>query len=107
MRNPLHHCLIVTARRIAAIPRSVAIMLIGLYQATLSPDHGPLRWLYPHGCCLHEPTCSEYGKQVIAERGVLIGSWLTLKRLLTCNPWSAPSPERAMDISSAHTKTGS
>ena len=74
--------------------------MIGLYQATLSPDHGPLRGLYPHGYCRHEPTCSEYGKLVINEKGLLIGSALLLKRILSCNPWSRLSEKKILKIMS-------
>lgn len=74
--------------------RKLLIFLIGLYQQTLSPDHGPLKDLYPYGYCRHEPTCSEYSKQVIASRGALIGSLLTIKRVLSCNPFAKPSDEK-------------
>jgi putative component of membrane protein insertase Oxa1/YidC/SpoIIIJ protein YidD len=76
------------------IPRSVAVGLMSVYQFTLSPDHGALKGLYPHGYCRHHPTCSMYGKRVIAERGLIIGGLLTIGRVLTCNPWSKPSKEK-------------
>ena len=76
------------------LPRTLLIGLIDLYQATLSPDHGPLRHLHPYGFCRHEPTCSQYAKQVLRERGVIRGLVLTIRRLLTCTPWKKPSEER-------------
>ncbi|MBM3231614.1 membrane protein insertion efficiency factor YidD [Candidatus Peregrinibacteria bacterium] len=79
-------------------PRLIALQLIRLYQATLSPDHGPLRHLYPYGVCRHEPTCSEYGKNVIGNRGLAIGGVLTLKRILICNPWKEPDAAKVMKI---------
>jgi hypothetical protein len=81
------------------LPRSVLIAAITLYQQTLSPDHGPLRHLWRYGYCRHEPTCSEYGKRIIGERGAIVGSLLTARRLLTCHPWRKPSPERIMSAS--------
>lgn len=76
------------------LPRNFLILLINLYQATLSPDHGPLRHLHPHGFCRHEPTCSEFGKKMLERRGAIVGSLLTAKRILRCNPWTTPDPEK-------------
>lgn len=75
-------------------PRSLAIRAINFYQATLSPDHGPLKSLHPFGYCPHTPTCSDYGKQVITQRGLIIGGMLTFRRILTCHPWTKPHPDR-------------
>ncbi|MDD5751060.1 MAG: membrane protein insertion efficiency factor YidD [Candidatus Peribacteraceae bacterium] len=91
MRNPL---LILWL-----LPRKAVVMLITLYQQTLSPDHGPLRHLWRYGYCRHEPTCSEYGKGIILKRGLMIGGFLTIARLLTCHPWRTPSTERIMRAS--------
>ncbi len=62
--------------------------LIRLYQATLSPDHGWNKARYPHGYCRFYPTCSEYGRQAILRHGALRGSWLALRRIIRCHPWS-------------------
>lgn len=70
-------------------PRRVAVKLIDLYQQFLSPDHsfwGKQR--FPYGYCKFTPTCSEYGKQVIAKKGLLIGAPKALWRILRCNPCS-------------------
>lgn len=55
------------------------IGLIRLYQMTLSPFIGR--------SCRYTPTCSNYGIEAIRKHGPLKGSWLTLKRVLSCNPW--------------------
>ena len=55
------------------------IGLIKLYQITLSPLIGR--------ACRYTPTCSNYGIEAIRKHGPLKGSWLTLKRVLSCNPW--------------------
>lgn len=55
------------------------IGLIKLYQITLSPFIGR--------SCRYTPTCSNYGIEAIQKYGPLKGSWLTLKRVLSCNPW--------------------
>lgn len=66
------------------LPRRIAISLISVYQKTLSLDHGPLRRLFPDGMCVHRETCSEYGKRMIAERGLWKGSFMTLGRIVRC-----------------------
>ncbi len=70
------------------LPSNFLVVLIDLYQATLSPDHGPLKVLYPYGFCRHEPTCSMYAKEVLREQGTFVGTLLTLCRLARCNPWT-------------------
>lgn len=67
--------------------RVFAVKAIRLYQRTLSPDHGPLRRLYPDGYCRFSPTCSQYTADAIEKYGFLRGSGLGLWRILRCNPW--------------------
>jgi uncharacterized protein len=90
MRNLLHH--------IVRLPRNLIVHLITGYQHTLSPDHGPLRHLYPYGYCRHSPTCSEYAKDVMQKRGVLIGLPLSIWRIAGCNPFAKPSQKRLLEV---------
>ncbi len=76
------------------LPRRLAIATVKLYQATLSPDHGPLQSLHPHGFCRHHPTCSDYGISVLRRRGFVVGSLLSIIRIVSCNPWKKPSDEK-------------
>lgn len=73
------------------------LVLIRLYQCTLSLDHGLLKGLYPHGYCQFQPTCSQYMYEAIEKHGVLRGIALGTWRILRCNPWakggSDPVPE--------------
>lgn len=62
-----------------------ALWLIGVYQQTLSPDHGPLRVFFPRGVCRYEPTCSNYMAQAIT-RYEWRGLWIGLRRLIRCHP---------------------
>jgi len=79
-------------------PRSAAIAALTAYQHTLSPDHGPLRQLYTYGYCRYEPTCSEYGKRKLRERGFILGTLLLVGRVLSCHPFRHPSDEKLRKI---------
>lgn len=72
-------------RKITTFP---FIVLITIYQKTLSPDHSLLKSLHPHGFCRYYPTCSEYTKLSLKKRGVIIGLAKGFYRILRCNPWS-------------------
>jgi putative membrane protein insertion efficiency factor len=37
--------------------------------------------------CRFNPTCSQYGLEAVEKYGAVKGGWLTLKRLLRCNPF--------------------
>ncbi|MBR2773675.1 MAG: membrane protein insertion efficiency factor YidD [Selenomonadaceae bacterium] len=55
------------------------ITLIKIYQRWLSPLKAP--------CCRFVPTCSAYALDALTKYGWAYGGWLTLKRLLRCNPF--------------------
>lgn len=78
--------------------RKMTVFLIRLYQKTFSPDHGLIAAWHPYGFCRHHPTCSEFARQALESHGVLRGSFLTLKRLLSCHPWAEPDGERLRAI---------
>ena len=56
------------------------ITFIRFYQRWISPAF-PAR-------CKYYPTCSAYALLAMKSKGVLVGSALTLWRLVRCNPWS-------------------
>lgn len=74
--------------RVKKIIRAPFIAIIRLYQRTLSPDHGPLKALFPGGYCKYTPTCSEYTKLAIERYGVIFGTLKGIWRVLRCNPFS-------------------
>lgn len=41
-----------------------------------------------HDKCKFIPTCSNYGIEAINKFGAIKGSYLTLKRILRCNPFN-------------------
>lgn len=61
--------------------RRMIITLIRGYQYLISP-------LAPQ-TCRFTPSCSHYACEVLAKHGVVKGGWLSIKRLLRCNPWNA------------------
>lgn len=73
------------------VPRDIELILIKLYQKTLSLDHGLMGKANPNlRACKFIPTCSEYGYGVIDKYGVIKGNFLAIKRVLKCNPWAKP-----------------
>ena len=58
-------------------------VLIGLLKAwrlTISPLYGNV--------CRYYPSCSAYALRAVEFHGAVQGSWLTVRRLLRCHPWS-------------------
>lgn len=57
------------------------VALLAVYKRLISP-------LLPPACKFH-PTCSEYARDAVVRYGVARGSWLAMRRLLRCRPFSA------------------
>ena len=74
-----------TISKILALP---LVLLVIIYQKALSPDHGVLKALRPHGFCKFYPTCSEYARQVLLTAGI-IGLPKIIYRLISCRPGTA------------------
>lgn len=70
------------------LPRLPVLWAIKVYQKTISPDHGFYKRLFPNGYCRFYPSCSQYGHEVIKKRGLIVGSFKTMWRILRCNPWN-------------------
>jgi hypothetical protein len=64
------------------------IIFLKVYQKTLSLDHGPLKFLFPHGYCKYYPSCSQYAVLSLKKYGVK-GLYKSIKRVLSCTPASA------------------
>lgn len=74
--------------------RQLLIALIKVYRLTLSP------YLGQH--CRFSPTCSCYGIEALERHGALRGTWLTLRRLGRCHPWSAGGYDPVPDPGHTH-----
>ena len=55
------------------------LAIIKFYQNFISP-------LLP-STCRYTPTCSEYAKQSLVKHGLIRGSFISVKRIIKCNPW--------------------
>tara|TARA_B100000989_G_scaffold246037_1_gene193191 strand:- start:222 stop:461 length:240 start_codon:yes stop_codon:yes gene_type:complete len=59
----------------------ILIKLIKIYKFLISP-------LIGHSC-RYLPTCSDYCIEALKTYGLLKGLFLSLKRILSCNPWGS------------------
>ncbi|KPP98422.1 MAG: membrane protein insertion efficiency factor YidD [Bacteroidetes bacterium HLUCCA01] len=77
--------------------------LVRAYQLMISPYFPP--------SCRYTPTCSHYAIQALDKHGALKGSWLAIKRIGRCHPWSdggydpVPEPENARSGTPGETST--
>lgn len=55
------------------------VLLVRGYQLLISP-------LLP-ATCRYSPSCSQYTLEALKKHGLFKGGWLSLKRIVSCNPW--------------------
>jgi putative membrane protein insertion efficiency factor len=53
---------------------------VRLWRRIISPLYGDV--------CKYHPTCSAYGLRALEVHGAIRGSWLTIRRIGRCHPWS-------------------
>ncbi len=68
-------------RTLGKVITTPLIWLIVLYQRFVSPMRPPT--------CRYYPSCSAYAVTALRRFGPLKGTWLALRRLGRCHPWSA------------------
>ncbi len=83
-------------------------LLIGLlkaYRLVISPLYGNV--------CRYYPSCSAYALRAVQVHGAVRGSWLAVRRLLRCHPWSPGgydpvpgTPEFAAEIAEQALRAG-
>ncbi|MEI6806122.1 MAG: membrane protein insertion efficiency factor YidD [Myxococcaceae bacterium] len=91
--------LISAFRHLFPLPKKIAVFLIRSYQRLISPLIGPR--------CRFYPTCSEYGKMAFEKHNFAFACFLTIKRLLRCQPLCEggfdPVPEKKNDRKQSRT----
>jgi putative membrane protein insertion efficiency factor len=60
-------------------PKYLFILIIKFYKVAISPILPP--------SCKHHPTCSDYAVEAIEKYGIFKGSYLSILRILKCNPF--------------------
>ena len=71
----------------------VRLLLIGLlraYRLLISPLYGQV--------CRYHPSCSAYALEAVRERGSIVGTWLTMRRLVRCHPWADGGYDPVPDV---------
>ncbi|HBG57629.1 membrane protein insertion efficiency factor YidD [Proteiniphilum sp. UBA1028] len=67
----------------------ILLLPVYFYRAAISPLTPP--------SCRYTPTCSQYTIEALKRHGPFRGSFLSAKRILSCNPWGGsgydPVPE--------------
>ncbi|HEY0701411.1 MAG TPA: membrane protein insertion efficiency factor YidD [Candidatus Acidoferrales bacterium] len=66
--------------KISTAGQWLLLALVQLYRVFLSPFLG--------GACKFYPSCSQYAQEAIAWHGARRGSWLAMKRLGRCRPFT-------------------
>ncbi|MBW2230387.1 MAG: membrane protein insertion efficiency factor YidD [Deltaproteobacteria bacterium] len=66
--------------RVGIVARAL-VALLGFWHRWISPLLGP--------ACRFEPSCSCYAADSLVRYGAIRGSWLAIRRLARCHPYSA------------------
>lgn len=62
-----------------ALMSKIFVFFIKFYRKRISPLKKP--------CCRFTPSCSEYALEAIQTHGALKGLYLSIKRIIRCNPF--------------------
>lgn len=69
--------------------KKVILSLIKAYQRSWLIRSPLLKTLFlSDQACRFTPTCSQYAYQAIGRYGIMRGSWIALRRIVRCHPWS-------------------
>jgi hypothetical protein len=87
------------------LPQTALMGMVKGYRLLISPALG--------SSCRFEPSCSAYSLQALSQHGAAMGSYLTLRRLVRCQPWCdgghdpVPPPQSASFFSRLLTRAAS
>jgi putative membrane protein insertion efficiency factor len=70
----------INKRMISRILKHLGLTVLRIYRLTISPYHPPV--------CRFTPTCSAYAEAALREHGPFRGTWMAIRRLLRCHPFS-------------------
>ncbi|MCX8055154.1 MAG: membrane protein insertion efficiency factor YidD [Ignavibacteria bacterium] len=70
--------------------KKILIILIKFYKFAISP-------IFPPSCRFY-PTCSQYAIEAIEKHGSIFGTFLAIKRIVRCNPFSKGGFDPVPDI---------
>ncbi|WP_369068772.1 membrane protein insertion efficiency factor YidD [Kineococcus terrestris] len=79
-------------------PSGLLVLLVRAYQLLVSPLLGPT--------CRFYPSCSAYAVEALRTRGLVVGTWLTVRRLLRCHPWNPGGVDHVPRRGSPRTRSG-
>jgi putative membrane protein insertion efficiency factor len=80
------------------VTRALLLFGVSFYRVFLSHFFG--------GSCKFYPSCSVYAQEAIVKHGARRGSWLALKRLLRCRPFTKGGFDPVPDIEDAEFHSG-
>lgn len=67
-------------KKLTNLIKKLLLAMIWFYQRSISPS-------LPKSC-RYIPTCSEYAKQALIKHGLFYGTYLAVRRILSCHPYS-------------------
>ena len=74
----------------------VVLLLIRGYRTFVSPMRAPT--------CRYYPSCSSYAVTAVQRHGAVRGTWLAVRRVLRCTPWSAGGVDDVPPVRSTATR---
>lgn len=97
---------LIPARGVSLLARGLSLAGVVVLSALIWGYRILLKPLFPTSCRF-DPSCSAYALEALRLHGPVIGSWLTLRRLLRCNPWGphghdpVPTPASSCSLHSS------
>jgi len=74
----------------------ILLLPVYFYRAVISPLTPP--------SCRYTPTCSQYTIEALKSHGPFRGSYLSAKRILSCNPWGGSGYDPVPEPKQKHSK---